>query len=230
MNLLNYLLKCTQIELWTIFLIENSLIVLLTLIIGKILIKKHRQPQKPIKFNQWLVCGITNLINTAVTYVGFWLWANGYIQIKAEINLQILIDFVALFFAMDILMYILHYLIHHSVLYKKIHYYHHLSVNPTPIDLFILHPLETVAFGGLWLSLLWCYPFNLYGIAIYLTINVLFGMIGHLGFENASIQNTKITKYLGTSAFHHNHHKQISYNYGFYTNLWDRLFSTYAEN
>jgi len=209
-NLLNYLLKCSSLELWLIFLIEN-------------IAKTTR--------NQWLVCALTNIINTIITYWGFWLWSNKYIQIKADFNFHILVDLIVLFFAMDILMFVFHYIIHHSGLYKAIHYYHHLSVDPTPIDLFILHPLETFAFGGLWLVLLLCCPFNLWAIGLYLIVNVIFGMAGHLGIKSKSPKtNSKsILKYLGTPDFHHNHHKHINYNYGFYTNIWDRLFGTYAD-
>jgi len=230
LELLNYLLKCSAYQLWAILLFENAGITILTLVAGRVILKIYNQPQQPITYKQWQVCSITNILNTVVTYVGFWLWANHYINVETSFSGNVVTDSVILFFAMDILMYLFHYLIHHSLLYKSVHYFHHLSVNPTPIDLFILHPIETITFGGLWLGVLLCYTFNLYAIAIYLAINVFFGMIGHLGIDQSPARSAKsLFKYLGTSVFHHDHHQYPDHNYGFYTSIWDRLLGTYKK-
>ena len=112
------------------------------------------------------------------------------------------------------------------------HGLHHQAVDPKPIDLFVLHPVETLCFGGLWLILLMVYPFNVYAIILYLTVNVIFGMLGHLGIEPLpqKIRNNGLLKYLGTSTFHHQHHQDVQHNFGFYTTLWDRLFGTLQKS
>ncbi|WP_345948092.1 sterol desaturase family protein [Mucilaginibacter sp. PAMB04274] len=140
-------------------------------------------------------------------------------------------DSLLLFLAMDLAMYLFHYAIHHSFAYKWVHRLHHTYQDPTPVDLYVLHPLETVGFGALWLMVLCAYAFNFYAVAIYLTLNVLFGIIGHLGIEPLPkrVQNKMPLKLLGTSSFHHNHHRDEGYNFGFYTSIWDRLFNTYKH-
>jgi sterol desaturase/sphingolipid hydroxylase (fatty acid hydroxylase superfamily) len=132
---------------------------------------------------------------------------------------------------MDLLMYLFHYLIHKTFLYKAVHLLHHEAVDPKPIDLFILHPVETFSFGALWLILLVSYPFNGYAIALYLLINILFGLMGHLGREPLpeKVRRLPVLRYLGTSTFHHDHHKDVNHNFGFYTTIWDRLFGTLRQ-
>ncbi|MFD0764724.1 sterol desaturase family protein [Mucilaginibacter lutimaris] len=164
-----------------------------------------------------------------ITFAGFKLWQTGALTFRFDINWIIVIDFAFLFIAMDLAMYVLHYCIHHSAIYNTIHKFHHYYSHPKPIDLFVLHPLETVSFGLLWLCIISVYAFNFYAVIIYLTANVVFGIAGHLGTEPLSdrARNSIWFKYLGSSTFHHNHHTDITYNYGFYTNIWDRLFKTY---
>lgn len=172
---------------------------------------------------------MTNVLNTVVTFAGFWLWKQGIITINTDISWAVLWHFVLLFFAMDLLMFVFHYFIHKTFLYKAVHQLHHEATDPKPIDLFILHPVETIAFGGMWVGLLTLYIFNIYAIIIYLVVNVVFGLAGHLGLEPlpARIREQPVIRYLGTSTFHHNHHKDVAYNFGFYTSIWDRLMGTY---
>lgn len=231
-NVMHYLSRLPALSAGLIFLIENGLITLLVLVFGKIIQQKFATaPFVPYTYTrrEWQICILTNFLNMLITYTGFWLWKHGIIRMTTNISLTIFKDFLLLFFAMDLLMFIFHYLIHKSLLYKFVHQLHHQAINPKPIDLFILHPIETISFGALWLILLLIYPFNIYAVIIYLIINVLFGMTGHLGIEPlpAKTRNLPLIKYLGTSSFHHNHHLKEDYNYGFYTSIWDRLFGTF---
>jgi sterol desaturase/sphingolipid hydroxylase (fatty acid hydroxylase superfamily) len=79
--------------------------------------------------------------------------------------------------------------------------------------------------------LLIVYPFNFCAMILYLTVNVLFGMTGHLGLEPLSktLRSKPLLKYIGTSTFHHQHHRDIHHNFGFYTSIWDRLFGTLSQ-
>ena len=220
--------------LWLIFLIENVAITMGVLIIGKMLQQKFRSSQAVsyhYTAHEVWICILTNTLNTVVTYVGFWLWKEGIIKISLTGWISIIPDFIILFMIMDLLMYIFHFIIHKTFLYHAIHQLHHLSVNPKPIDLFVLHPVETLCFGGLWLIVLVGHSFNLYAIILYLIVNVIFGMVGHLGMEPLPerIRSSPLLKYIGTSTFHHNHHQDVSHNFGFYTNLWDRLFGTFSK-
>jgi len=220
-KVLDYLLHLPALTLWLIFLAENAGITILVLLVSKIFYKGNYS----YSARQWLISGITNVLNTVVTYAGYWMWANGIISISSERSWIIITDLLVLFFAMDLLMFIFHYIIHKSFLFKAVHQLHHLSVDPTPLDLFILHPVEALGFGSLWLMLLVVGNFNIYAIIIYLILNVLFGLMGHLGTD--PLPKWRALRYLGTSTFHHDHHQDVKYNFGFYTSIWDRIAGTY---
>ncbi|WP_106605559.1 sterol desaturase family protein [Chitinophaga ginsengisoli] len=217
-----------------VFLVENVLLTVLVLVLGRN-IQRRLSPQTvtPIAAtrNEWIICAGTNMLNTVVTYAGYWLWKQGFITISYEVSWKVITHFLLLFMAMDLLMFLFHYLIHKTFLYRAVHGLHHQAIHPKPMDLFILHPVETVCFGGLWLFLLMLFPFNIYAIILYLTLNLAFGLTGHLGIEPlpAAIRQWPVLRYLGTSTFHHEHHEYVGYNFGFYTNLWDRLFGTYRR-
>jgi sterol desaturase/sphingolipid hydroxylase (fatty acid hydroxylase superfamily) len=205
------------------------LVTLLALLFGWLVLKFNHKPIKSASRQEVLVCILTNIINILITYAGFWLWKHGDVQLSYNRSWRMVFDFLALFILMDLAMFVFHYVIHHSAIYKAIHRFHHHYTDPTPIDLFVLHPLETLGFGSLWLIIISLISFNIYAVFIYLTVNVLFGVVGHLGIEPipAGIRKLIPFKYLGTSSFHHRHHLDINYNYGFYTNIWDKLFKTY---
>lgn len=219
-EILDNLLQLPTFVLWLIFLGENLLITASVLLFGKL---------RSYTSREWMICAVTNIINTIVTYAGFQLWKHGIIVIDTTVSWMMLLDFLILFFAMDLLMFIFHFIIHKTFLFKAVHQLHHQSVDPTPIDLFVLHPVEAIGFGALWLMLLTCYPFNFYAVMIYLTVNVLFGLAGHLGMEPLpeKVRSLPLLRYLGTSTFHYNHHQDIHHNFGFYTSIWDRLCGTY---
>ncbi|WP_295794033.1 sterol desaturase family protein [Mucilaginibacter sp.] len=229
--MLHFLSSQSPQSLWVIFLTENFAVTAIALFAGWATLRLLKKPVKPPSGKEWRICLITNLINTAITFAGFWLWKHNYITFSFDANWRIAADFVVVFILMDLAMYIFHYAIHHSVVYKIIHRFHHQYQHPIPIDLFVLHPLETVSFGALWLAVISLNSFNFYAIAIYLAANVIFGIIGHLGIEplSANTRNKPVFRYLGTSTFHHTHHLDVNYNFGFYTNLWDKLFRTYKD-
>ena len=227
--MLRFLSAQSSLNLWMIFVIENLLVTSLALLFGWLILKFSHNPIKPVSRQEVWVCILTNIINTIITYAGFWLWKHGYIIFSYSSSWRIVFDFLALFMLMDLAMFIFHYLIHHSVVYKTIHRFHHHYTDPAPIDLFVLHPFETVGFGSLWLLIITLLSFNIYAVFIYLIVNVLFGIMGHLGIEPIPARISKLIpfKYLGTSSFHHRHHLDINHNYGFYTNIWDKIFKTY---
>ncbi|WEA00811.1 sterol desaturase family protein [Mucilaginibacter sp. SJ] len=227
--MLSFLAALSSINLWMIFLAENLLVTALALLFGWLILKISKKPIKPASRNEVLICLLTNVINTVITYAGFWLFKHGYLQLTFEINWAIIFDFILLFLLMDLAMFVFHYMIHHSAVYKVVHRFHHYYADPIPIDLFVLHPLETISFGSLWIAMLMLYGFNFYAVLIYLTVNVFFGTTGHLGVEPvpAAIRKLFPFRYLGTPSFHHRHHLDINHNFGFYTNIWDKLFKTY---
>ena len=214
-------------ELLSILFIENFTIALIALGAGYAILKSSGEPLKKISSNQWRQFLLTVLLNTLVTYSGFSLWANGFIKISVDINWGIAVHFVVLFIAMDLLLYALHYLMHSGFLFKNLHYKHHTGQKLRPIDFFIIHPLEAIVYGALWLAFLALFTFNLYAIIFYLVVHVLFGVMSHLGIERPTTKGF-ISEYLVDSHYHQVHHKNPQHNLGFYTNIWDKLFGTNA--
>lgn len=231
-TLLLTLQSISPLLLWFIFLLENVIIVIMALTFGELIINgKHLiEGIRNYSKRDWIICVFTCFINTVITYAGFWLWKHQYITIKFDIDGFIMLDFLIIFFAMDLLMYLFHYMIHKTGIYKSIHELHHTAIDPKPIDLFVLHPIETLGFGTLWLMVLMVVEINCYAIIFYLILNVVFGVVGHLGFEPFQNKDSVLFKWLGTSTFHHDHHKYMDYNFGFYTSIWDKLFRTLKRN
>ncbi|GAA4055137.1 hypothetical protein GCM10022409_47870 [Hymenobacter glaciei] len=221
-----------------LFLAENLLVLLLALGFGYLLQAAFGRRRAlgpvhhPISGQEIRLATATLLINTGITFAGFWLWRQGFITIREELSYRVLLDFGVLFIGMDLLMYVFHYAIHHSPLYRWVHALHHEYAEPQPIDLFVLHPIETVGFGSLWLLLMAVYPATFLAIFAYLTVNVFFGVLGHSGVEPfpSAWDRSPLFKYLGSSGFHFQHHQDDSHNFGFYTSIWDRLFGTFAPS
>lgn len=221
-----------------LFLAENLLVLLLAVGFGYLLQwlfggrRALARLYRPVSGPQLRVAAGTLLLNTGITFAGWWLWQRGFITIRTEVSWRVLLDFAVLFLGMDLLMYVFHFAIHHTPLYRLIHGLHHEYPEPQPIDLFVLHPLETLGFGSLWLLLMAVYPATFVAIVAYLTANVFFGALGHSGVEPypATWERHPLLKYLGSSGFHFQHHQDERHNFGFYTSLWDRLFGTFAAS
>jgi lathosterol oxidase len=160
--------------------------------------------------------------------VGWWLWRSGFLVVRRDEGVRALLDAGVLLLMMDLGMYASHRLAHLPGIYSLLHSTHHQYARPRPLDLFVLNPLEVLGFGGLWLAVLWLYPSSWLGIVVYLSLNLAFGLIGHLGVEPfpRSWDGHRVLGLLGTSTFHAGHHRDGRGNFGFYTLIWDRLFGT----
>ena len=218
--------------LWT--LVENTFLFGATLLIGHFLVRRFApfpvgEAAPPLTTAEIIWAGLCVVLNTGVTYAGWFLWQAGWISIAAhETVWSVLRDVFVLILFMDVAMYFLHRTAHHPWIFSWLHKLHHVYDNPRPLTLFVLHPLEVLSFGGLWLLLLCVYSATFSGMAIYLTLNVAFGLIGHLNVEPfpASWANHPVLRYIGGSAFHARHHHDARVNFGFYTTLWDKIFNT----
>jgi len=233
-SILQFLWTCNLSQIILISSIENILIVIISLIIGWLIVKafkKNKVCQVPeqIKSQEIILTLSTLLINTLITIIGWMMWKEGLIIIKATTNFWIvLVDIFVLFCAMDISMYVLHRMAHIQFIFPILHQTHHQYVRVRPITLFVLNPLETLSFGALWLILIYFYSASAIAISIYLALNVIFGIVGHLGVEPISkkVASLPIVNLLTTSTFHAQHHLMPEQNFGFYTTIWDKLFKS----
>jgi Delta7-sterol 5-desaturase len=218
-----------------LLLIQNLMVFASALFIGQMIRRKFaarpvaHQPQA-IDAGEISLVILTVLLNTAVTIAGFWLWRKGIVQFRTDVGWRALLDVFLLIIAMDLAMYILHRLAHLKWIFPLLHSTHHRYENPRPLTLFVLNPAETMSFGLLWLVVISLYDASWLGMSIYLTLNVAFGTIGHLGVEPFPdfVKQAPVLKYLSTSTFHAQHHQSLNHNFGFYTLIWDKLFGTLA--
>jgi Delta7-sterol 5-desaturase len=182
----------------------------------------------PVSGPELALVASTTLINTAVTVAGWWLWKAGLIDLRTGLGLGSIAELAALLLVMDVLMYAGHAAVHLRVLFPWVHRLHHVFADARPITLFALHPLEAIGFGGMWLVVLAVHPFSVWALAAYTVLNLVFGILGHLGVEPLppSVRRNVIFKWVATPTMHVGHHAEPRYNLGFYTTGWDRLFGT----
>ena len=231
--LLDQLKAASSGEVWTFFILVNVTIVIMSIALcwglgrmfGGRRIFDRWEPLRPIELAA-VVASI--VINAGISVVGWWLWTRGTITILPSDLLRSTLDCLVMILAMDLGMYCFHRLAHAPALFQLIHRFHHRHEATNPISLFVLHPVEVLGFGGLMVLFLAIFPMTLAGLIGYLTLNVLFGTLGHSGVEPfpASLRSIPVLRQVGTSTFHAEHHEHPSYNFGFYTLLWDRIFGT----
>lgn len=168
------------------------------------------------------------IFNAAISVFGWWLWKTEIIKLDAGAPWMALLDCLVMLLFMDLGMYFLHRLAHRPRIYALFHRFHHRHETTNPISLFVLHPLEVIGFGCLMILFLILYSASPAGLMAYLSLNVLWGTLGHSGVEPipARFNSIPLVRLLGTSTFHAEHHEHPHYNYGFYTLIWDKLFGT----
>lgn len=234
-HLTGWLLSASPAEALAVFFAENLIVFLGALGFGELLVRRFASrrvcaPPGPIGgLEVGLVCS-TILLNTAVTYAGLLLFRAGVVRVREGTLVEALLDTAVLLLGMDLAMYVLHRIAHVPLLYGLLHRPHHRHVYPRPLTLFVLHPAETLAFGALWLLVIVAYPPTWLGMTIYLVLNVVFGTVGHLGVEPLPERwaRTPVLREVAGGAFHAGHHGDEAHNFGFYTQVWDRLFGTLA--
>jgi lathosterol oxidase len=211
----------------------NVAMFFLSLAAGELLVRMYRSrpvtpPPRPLERAEVVLAAACVVLNGGVAVAGWFLWQAGFIRVSREVGWRAVVDALVLLITMDLAMYVFHRLAHHRWLYPVLHSTHHRYDNPRPLNLFVLNPAEVLGLGVLWLALLMIYPATWVGILVYLTLNLVFGTLGHLGVEPfpASWSKLPVLRHMGSSTFHADHHQDRHVNYGFYTTVWDRMFRT----
>lgn len=231
--MLEQLRAASPVSAMSFFLIANTAVfagsVVLCWLLGALFrTRRIFDRWEPLRAVEMLAALGSVIFNAGVSVVGWWFWKNGYITLKAGGWAVGLFDCLLMLLAMDFGMYVLHRLVHHPWIFPLFHRFHHRHETTNPISLFVLHPIEVFGFGALVILFLLAYPVSLGGLVAYLTLNVLWGTLGHSGVEPFPKAFRKIPGLglLGTSTFHAEHHEHPGFNFGFYTLIWDRIFGT----
>jgi lathosterol oxidase len=222
LNLLSHYSLFTVI---VFFLIENLLLMILAILIGKLIERESTKiKNSDIK---WVIS--TLVCNTLITLAGYKLYQYQIIKIDFSTSLfTILSDTLLLILLMDFFMFCFHFLAHKLTWFRPIHELHHTHIETNVYSLFVLNPIETLGFGTIWLIVISILEFNCIGIIIYLILNLSYGILGHLNKDiYPEFWNTNVaTKWISTTKFHSDHHKNESHNFGFYFTIWDKVFKT----
>ncbi|WP_281232236.1 sterol desaturase family protein [Flavobacterium gelatinilyticum] len=224
-NWLEQLAQFNVFSLFVFFLIENLTLIGLSVLIGKIIEPENTVLQN--KDQKWVIS--TLLCNTFITLTGFELYCHGILKIDFSSSLRLLFfDTLVLILLMDLFMFIFHFLVHHLKWLYPVHKLHHTHVETNVYSLYVLHPVETLGFGFIWLFLITILEFNYLSIIIYLILNLSYGIFGHLKtdiFPSFWYKNY-FTQWISTTKFHNDHHKNEARNFGFYFTIWDKIFKT----
>lgn len=126
----------------------------------------------------------------------------------------------------DTYFYWTHRLLHLRI-FMRFHKIHHMSHNTTPWTSFAFHPVEAMVQAG-FIFVVFIFPLHPIAIAIVMTWQMLFNVIGHLGYEliPANLHNTYFGRLFNTSTHHNMHHHYNKSNYGLYFNFWDAIMKT----
>ncbi len=209
-------------------LVENALQILICVGVGVALRRAlpRRQvspPPDPLTRAELIVTALTWLGNTAVTWLGWLLWRRGLLSIAATRGwVEAAVDAAGLLLTMDLAMYLTHRLAHWPLIFGWVHGLHHRYQRVRPLTLFVLSPLEVGGFGALWLAVLAVWRPSWAGMLAYLLLNAAWGAMGHSGVEPLPRRLPLLTG----GRFHADHHLDPNGNFGFYTDLWDRLAGT----
>lgn len=183
---------------------------------------------KPITRSDVLLTALATLINCAVGILGWYLWQHGVLTVPARPWYIALVEWIPLLIFMDFGMYVTHRMAHIRPIYLFMHQTHHGHHDVNTLSLFVLNPLEVLGFAGLMLLGIWLLQPSEWALVIYVILNVIFGTIGHTGVmpRFPKLATALLSRGVGTSLFHGQHHVDRGHNFGFYTTIWDRLFGT----
>lgn len=220
-----------QAAFWLV--VQNFLQFTICIAVGQLFVmqfQKNPIGERPLALErrEVLLAVTCVFLNSVVAVIGWVMWKHGIIQIHSDVGWSAIIDVVVLLLLMDFLMYVTHRICHHKLFFSWVHGTHHLYSRPRPLSLFVLNPLEVFGFGFLWLLVLSLYHSSWLAIVVYLLLNAAWGTIGHIGVEPMPMSwpQIPILGRLSTSTFHAQHHQLENKNFGFYTDVWDRLFGT----
>ncbi len=230
--MLEWLWHLSFVSASAVFLGLNVLIFLGALAAGWFIdryLARRSLPRGRITATELVLSLCTVCINSAITSAGWLLWQRGVIQLNVAGNAwQILRDTLVLVVVMDLALYVLHRIAHIPLFYKIAHYKHHEYKEVRVLTLFVMSPLEALGFGTLWVFTLCFFPFTIEAIAVFLNLNLYFGVTAHAGVAlyPAGLRRACAAIGLTYPEFHGAHHENEAVNMGFYTRIWDVLFHT----
>ncbi len=178
-----------------------------------------------------LVAAITLTISgTAIGWTQKWLLAHGIIAFRhnAAPWWAIALEYTAYFLGFDTWFYSLHRWMHNEPIYRWVHKLHHRSTAPNLLTTLSVHPLESVINGGFIVIFVSLFHVHQAAYVLMAPTSMIMGPYVHSGYEFFPRwwNRSWATKWFITAAFHDQHHKYFTANFGGYTTIWDRICGT----
>ncbi|PHN04089.1 sterol desaturase family protein [Flavilitoribacter nigricans] len=160
------------------------------------------------------------------------LWQQGYTHITTDWSAfpwwyHPLSLFIALFIH-ETYYYWLHRWMHRPKIYRKVHKWHHDSIETSSLTSFSFHPTESILQAIVVPLIVIFLPMHLYVLFVLLFIMTISGTINHAGVEiyPKSFLRNPVAKWIIGATHHDLHHKQFRFNYGLYFTFWDKWMGT----
>lgn len=149
-----------------------------------------------------------------------YLIRSGVIKLLPDTHLNITLGLLALTIWNEVHFFLVHRLMHIPYFMRNVHVVHHKSRVPTVYSVYSFHWLEALLLSIVPLSIAMIVPFAPVAIFLYPLVSILLNYAGHCNyrFGDGTGQSWKL---FGT---HHNqHHSRGRKNYGFASDLLDKL-------
>lgn len=144
----------------------------------------------------------------------------GIIELARDSALNLFIGLVILTIWNEVHFFIVHRVMHLPFFMKRVHQVHHQSVTPTVYSVYSFHWLEALLLSTVPISIATFVPLAPLAIFIYPLTSILLNYAGHCNYRFGKGIGEHWTLF-GT---HHNeHHYKRRKNYGFASNLLDKL-------
>ncbi len=172
------------------------------------------------------------LIFSVILFAAYLLYSNGHTTIYTDIHQYgygyFFLTLVLMIILHDTYFYWVHRFLHTRWCFKKIHWVHHRSSNPTPLAANSFHPLEALVLGLIVFPLITIWPVHILALLLFNSIVVITNVVGHLGFEflPSRLRTSSPGKYISSSTHHNHHHQKSNKNFGLYFTFWDTLMKT----
>lgn len=168
----------------------------------------------------------TAAVNAVALLPAWWLWRRGTLTLADPSPLAAVAGFAYLVAVVETAMYLLHRLFHTDLLYRWFHRVHHVDDRRMhPLALFVMHPAEPLGFALVVGLAIVAVPVPLAAIVAFFGLNLAMGTLAHLPAP-ALDGDRWSDRWLGGAVLHQGHHRTPEGDFGFFTQVWDRVLGT----
>ena len=232
-NLTNYILyECSYVELYFIvvgyflflyFILGPAFLLACKFLNRKNILEKivkqevdRSQEIREIKYS----IGSILIFGFSAFPIIYWI-RTGFISLAPDNLFYLIVGLIILNVWNEIHFFTVHRIMHLPFFMKNVHKVHHQSVIPTVYSVYSFHWLEATLLSTVPILIVPFISFSPSAIALYPLTSILFNYSGHCNYRFGNGQG-KSWKLFGT---HHNeHHVKFKNNYGFVSDLLDRLY------